>query len=91
MKTLTGLDIGIIIGFLAGALLAMAVITVKFLTDDRIWTGEDIAKVGNLPTLGMVPVQDLSENNLAEERAKHSGSRRKKTENKEEQQEEKKA
>ncbi len=52
----------IIIGFLLGALLAMAVITVKFLTDDRIWTGEDIAKVGNLSTLGMVPLQDFQHN-----------------------------
>ena len=47
----------IIIGFLLGALLAMAVITIRFLSDDRICTSEDIAKVGNLPTLGMIPLQ----------------------------------
>ncbi len=81
----------IAIGFILGMIAAIAVVTVRFIVDDRIATGDDIAKVGNLPTLGMVPVQDLSENNLAEERTKHSGSRRKKTENKEEQQEEKKA
>ena len=52
----------IVIGFLLGALLAMAVITIKFLSDDRIWTGEDVAKVGNLTTLGMVPLQDMSQN-----------------------------
>ena len=52
----------IIIGFLLGALLAMAVVTVRFLSDDRICTGEDIAKVGGLPTLGLVPLQDLKGN-----------------------------
>ena len=49
----------IIIGFVVGALLAMAVITIKFFSDDRILTSEDITKVGNLATLGMVPLQDL--------------------------------
>ena len=52
----------IIIGFLAGAFLAMAVVTVRFISDDRICTGEDIAKVGRLPTLGLVPLQDLKGN-----------------------------
>ena len=47
----------IVIGFLLGALLAMAVITIRFLSDDRICTTEDVAKVGNLPTLGMIPLQ----------------------------------
>ena len=47
----------VIIGFLLGALLAMAVITIRFLSDDRICTTEDVAKVGNLPTLGMIPLQ----------------------------------
>ena len=52
----------VIIGFLAGALLAMAIITIRFLSDDRIMTGEDIAKVGNLATLGMIPLQHMDEN-----------------------------
>ena len=47
----------IIIGFLLGALLAMAVVTVKFISDDKIRTTEDIAKVGKLPTLGLIPLQ----------------------------------
>ena len=50
----------IVIGFIIGALLAMAVITMKFLSDDRILTSEDINKVGKLATLGMVPLQDLN-------------------------------
>ncbi len=48
----------IIIGFLLGALLAMAVITIRFLNDDRIMTGEDVVKAGGLPLLGMIPLQD---------------------------------
>ncbi len=48
----------IVIGFLLGALLAMAVVTVKFLGDDRICSSEDIEKVGNLSTLGLIPLQE---------------------------------
>ena len=49
----------IVIGFLLGALLAAAVVTIKFLSDDRVLSGEDIAKVGGLSTLGMIPLQEL--------------------------------
>ena len=47
----------IVIGFILGALLAMAVVTVKFLGDDRICSSEDVEKVGNLSTLGLIPLQ----------------------------------
>ncbi len=49
----------VIIGFAIGALLAMAVIAIKFFSDDRIWTSEDIAKVGSLTTLGLIPLEDF--------------------------------
>ncbi len=52
----------IIIGFLLGALFAMAIVTIKFISDDRICTTEDVAKVGNLPTLGLIPLQDMEQN-----------------------------
>ncbi len=52
----------IIIGFLIGALLAMAIIAIKYFSDDRILTTEDIAKVGGLTTLGMIPLQDFNQN-----------------------------
>ena len=52
----------IIIGFVLGALLAMAVIAVKFFSDDRIFTSEDIGKVGNIATLGLIPLQDFEHN-----------------------------
>lgn len=48
----------IVIGFLVGALLSMAVVTVKFLGDDRICSSEDIEKVGHLSTLGLIPLQE---------------------------------
>ena len=52
----------IVIGFIIGALLAMAIVTIKFFGDDRICTSEDIAKVGKLATLGMIPLQDMEHN-----------------------------
>ena len=52
----------ILIGFLIGALLAIAVIAIRFFSDDRILTTEDIAKVGGLTTLGMIPLQDFNQN-----------------------------
>ena len=48
----------IILGFLLGALASMAVITVRFLGDDRILSGEDVEKVGGLTTLGLIPLQE---------------------------------
>ena len=51
----------IIIGFLIGALIAAAVVTIKFLSDDRVLSSEDIAKVGNMTTLGMIPLQELED------------------------------
>ena len=57
----------IIIGFLLGTLLAMVIVTIKFLSDDRICTTEDIAKVGKMATLGLIPLQDMDKN-AAEQR-----------------------
>ena len=51
----------ILIGFLIGALIAAAVVTIKFLSDDRVLSSEDIAKVGNMTTLGMIPLQELED------------------------------
>ena len=67
----------VIIGFVLGALLAMLVITIKFFTDDRVWTSEDIAKVGNLTTLGMIPLRNFEQN--AEEGQPSSAYGRRKT------------
>ena len=68
----------IVIGFVIGTLLAMAVITIKFLADDRILTTEDINKVGNLATLGLIPLEDFNQN--AEDGAPSSAYARKRKE-----------
>ena len=63
----------IIIGFIIGALLAMAVITIRFISDDRIRTTEDIEKVGKLPTLGLIPLQNMDKDAASEENVKKNG------------------
>ena len=68
----------IVIGFALGALLAMAVIAIKFFSDDRILTSEDITKVGNLATLGLVPLQDLEADAEDDEGSGHKNKKRRK-------------
>ena len=67
----------IVIGFALGAILAMAIIAIKFFSDDRILTSEDITKVGNLATLGMVPLQDFEHNAEAGAPSSAYGKKRK--------------
>ena len=47
----------ILLGFMLGLLLAVSVITVQFIADDRIRTADDIEKLLHLPTLGIVTEQ----------------------------------
>ena len=44
-------------GFLLGAFLAVAIITLRFILDDYIRTSDDVSKYLGLPTLGMVMLQ----------------------------------
>lgn len=60
-----------ILGFLVGALLMIAVVTVQFIMDDKIKTAEDIRRYANLPTLALVPV-----NGTDSERINKSKNRR---------------
>ena len=48
--------LNVILGFALGLLIACGVITVLFITDDRIRTREDIEKYMDIPTLGMMPL-----------------------------------
>ena len=48
----------LMIGFLLGALLAMAIVVIRYIADDRVRTPEDIEKLLGLPTLGVVTEQD---------------------------------
>jgi len=47
----------LLIGFILGAMIAIAVITIQFISDDRVRTPEDVEKVVHLPTLGVVTEQ----------------------------------
>ncbi len=48
----------LILGFLIGAILAVGVITVLFVMDDKVRTADDITKLLGLPTLGVVTMQN---------------------------------
>lgn len=47
----------IMLGFMLGLILACGLVTLQFMSDDRIRTGEEIEKYLDLPTLGMMPQQ----------------------------------
>ena len=47
----------LLIGFILGAMIAIAIITIQFISDDRVRTPEDVEKVVHLPTLGVVTEQ----------------------------------
>lgn len=49
-----------ILGLLAGALLAVGIIVVRFVTDDKLKTADDIRNYVDLPTLALVPNMDKS-------------------------------
>lgn len=48
----------ILTGFLIGGLLAAAVITIFFLTDDKVQRAEDLTRQTGMPILGYIPMQD---------------------------------
>ena len=48
-------SLNIILGFLIGAILVVAIVTVLFVMDDKVRTNEDILKYANMPTLAMIP------------------------------------
>ena len=48
----------LMIGFLLGAVLAVAFVVIRFVADDKVRTPEDIEKLLDLPTLGVVTEQE---------------------------------
>ena len=44
-------------GFLLGAFIALAVITLRYLMDDKVHSSEDVEKHLGIPTLGVMPLQ----------------------------------
>ena len=49
--------LNIVLGFLLGTFLAIALVSILFMLDDKIKTSEDILKYTNMPTLAMVPTE----------------------------------
>lgn len=58
----------IMLGFLLGAILAIGVITARFVMDDKIKTADDIAKYADLPTLAIVPIMNEPNENRPKQR-----------------------
>ena len=48
--------LNLLLGFVLGGFLAVAVVVVRFALDDTLKTSEDIAKYIDIPTLAVVPV-----------------------------------
>lgn len=56
------------IGFLAGAVLAAAIVTIRMLLDDKIKTAEDIRRYTGLVNLAIVPKENLKDDDKARTR-----------------------
>lgn len=64
--------LNIVLGFALGLLLSCGIITVLFITDDRIRTREDIEKYMDIPTLGMMPL-NKDDPSVTNKKGGHSG------------------
>lgn len=66
----------ILIGFLAGVVLACGVVTVQMLLDDKYKTADDISKYTGMVTLAVVPVEnEKTVKKVAKQAGKQSGKR----------------
>ena len=66
-----------ILGFLAGAVIACAVVVVLFVMDDRIRTKEEVEKQLGLPVLGLMPLgQQTAEGKTRAKKAGRKGNKR---------------
>lgn len=64
----------IILGFMLGAVAAIGILTVQFISDDRIRTSENLEKHLHMATLGMMPVTKGNDAG----KSKHKGKKSKK-------------
>ena len=69
----------IALGFILGALLASAIVIIRFLMDDKIKTTDDIRQYTGMVTLAVVPIEDANEADLAASKKKKKSSRGKKS------------
>lgn len=49
----------VLVGFMMGFVVACGIITVRYLMDDKIHSSEDVEKYLGIPTLGMLPMQQV--------------------------------
>ncbi|MBO4883898.1 MAG: capsular polysaccharide biosynthesis protein [Clostridia bacterium] len=49
----------VMVGFMLGFVVACGIITVRYLMDDKIHSSEDVEKYLGIPTLGMLPMQQV--------------------------------
>ena len=64
----------VIIGFVVGTLLALGIIVLQFLLDDKPRTAEDIYKCSGLSTLGTIPLASDEKDNMKKEKKQRDRS-----------------
>ncbi len=64
----------VMLGFLLGITLSCGVVTMKFITDDRIRNSEEISRYLGLTTLGMLPMQDVDKKSSSTRHGKRGKS-----------------
>ena len=69
----------LIVGFLLGALAAAAVVVIRFITDDRVRSDEDITKHLELPVLGMMTVQGAAKGKQKKRSSNRTAGKEKKS------------
>ena len=67
----------VMLGFVLGVLLAIGIITVQFVLDDKLKTADDILRYVGLPNLAIVPVMGSNEANARQPRAQQRAKERK--------------
>ena len=61
----------VILGILVGMVLAIGIITVRFITNDAIHSADEITRYTGLPVLGIIPIQlDFEEKNSKKKRGR---------------------
>ena len=63
----------VLLGFMAGMVLACGIITVRMLMDDKYKTSEDIRRYTGLTTLAVVPVEDPAAEEKSRRNARRTG------------------
>jgi len=64
----------ILLGFILGFLVACGVITMRYLMDDKIHSSEDVEKYLGIPTLGVLPLQQMRSGSKQQKKKKWGAS-----------------